>query len=237
MAAHPSEFDTAVYRPVLTISASYGTGATLIVPRLAEHFGLPFIDRLLTVDVADEATRDAAAALGEAEKAKLRSSEGISGDERAASPGNRLFTYLARAASIGTITAPLVLVDTDDELRSRAEESLAGVRAGASAVVLGRAGAVILADRPRAYHVRLDGPRSRRITAAAVSEQISEARSAELQNQTDRSRELWVKRLYRADPTDPKWYHLWLDPTVLSADSVVALIVEAFNRYLAATAG
>ncbi len=231
MADHPPD-SSAAYQPVLTVSASYGTGASVIAPRLAERLGLPFVDRLLTVDVADEASRDAAA--GEADRDARRSSEGLTGDERAASPGSRLFTYLARAASIGTITAPLVLVDTDDELRERAEESLAGVRAGGGAVVLGRAGAVILADRPRAYHVRLDGPASRRIASAAALERVSEARSAELQTQTDRSRELWVKRLYRADATDPRWYHLWLDPTVIGDDGAIELIAGAFERFLAA---
>jgi cytidylate kinase len=157
----------------------------------------------------------------------------VTDDEKAASPGNRLFTYLARAASVGTITSPMVLLDTDDELREHAEESLSGIGSGKGAVILGRAAAVILAGRPRAMHVRLDGPAARRIKAAASIDGVPESVAAEHQAQTDKSRELWVKRLYRADPTDPKWYHLWIDATRFDNDGLVTVISTAFERFLA----
>jgi cytidylate kinase len=221
----PSQPDVGTFEPVLTISASFGCGGSVITPLLAERFKLPFVDRLLTVDVAEEAARD----LGGA----VRSSEGLTEDEKAASPGNRLFTYLARAASVGTITSPMVLIDSDDELRERAEEGLAGIAGGGGAVVLGRAAAVVLAGRRRAMHVRLDGPADRRVRAAAIIDGVPENVVAEQQAQTDRSRELWVKRLYRADPTDPKWYHLWVDATRFNNDGVIELISTAFERFLA----
>jgi cytidylate kinase len=221
----PSQPETATFEPVLTISASFGCGGSVITPLLAERFKLPFVDRLLTVDVAEEAARD----LG----GSARSTEGLTEDEKAASPGNRLFTYLARAASVGTITSPMVLLDSDDELREHAEEGLAGVASGRGAVILGRAAAVVLAGRPRAMHVRLDGPTERRIRAAAAIDGVPESVAAEHQAQTDRSRELWVKRLYRADPTDPKWYHLWVDGTRFGNDGVIEVISTAFERFLA----
>lgn len=216
------------FEPVLTISASFGAAGSVLAPRLAEHYGLPFVDRLLTVDVTEEAARDAAG------MGAQRSHEELTADERAASPGNRLFTYLARAASVGTITAPMVLMDSDDELRERAESGLAGIDRGRGAVVLGRAAAVVLDGRPRAFHVRLDGPVDRRVRAAALLEGISEEEAARRQVSTDRSRELWVKRLYRADPTAAKWYHLVLDPTVLGHDRAFDLITRAFDHFLAA---
>jgi cytidylate kinase len=228
MGDEPSQPDIDTYEPVLTISASFGCGGSVITPLLAERFSLPFVDRLLTVDVAEEAAKE----LGGAEPAGARSAERVTDDEKAASPGNRLFTYLARAASVGTITSPMVLLDTDDELREHAEESLAGIGSGKGAVILGRAAAVILAGRPRAMHVRLDGPAERRIRAAASIDGVPESVAAEHQAQTDKSRELWVKRLYRADPTDPKWYHLWIDATRFDNDGLVALISTAFERFL-----
>ena len=209
----------------------------MLAPRLAEHYGLPFVDRLLTVDVTEEAARDIAEVSrgsgGAGGAAGHRSGEGLTGDEKAASPGNRLFTYLARAASVGTIASPMVLMDSDDELRERAEAGLAGISTGRGAVVLGRAAAVLLAERPRAFHVRLDGPASRRIRDAARIDRISEEEAARVQAQTDRSRELWVKRLYHADPTDPKWYHLWVDVTVLGNDAAFDVIARAFDHFVA----
>jgi cytidylate kinase len=229
MAEQPSNPEVGTYEPVLTISASFGCGGSVITPMLAERFKLPFVDRLLTVDVTEEAARE----LGIGEQAVARSKERLSEDEKAASPGNRLFTYLARAASVGTITSPMVLVDSDDELREHAEESLAGVSGGGGAVILGRAAAVILAGRPRAMHVRLDGPADRRIRAAAAIDGVPESITAEHQAQTDKARELWVKRLYRADPTDAKWYHLWIDATRFNNDDLIELISAAFERFLA----
>lgn len=223
--------DPGSYEPVLTVSASFGSGGSVLAPRLAEHYGMPFVDRLLTVDVTEEAARDVAEVTGG--PGGHRSSEGLSGDEKAASPGNRLFTYLARAASVGTIASPMVLMDSDDELRERAESSLAGVATGKGAVILGRAAAVVLAERPRAYHIRLDGPAARRIRDAARIDGITEEQAGRVQVQTDRSRELWVKRLYHADPKDPKWYHLWVDVTVLGNDAAFDVITRAFDRFVA----
>jgi cytidylate kinase len=210
--------------PVVTISASYGAGGSVIAPALAARLGLPLIDRLLTADISEEAARSASAS---------RSGEGLSDAEVTASPGNRLFVYLARAASVGALSAPPLLVEPEDELRERAEAGLAAARAGAGAVVLGRAGAVVLAGRRRAFHVRLDGPTARRIKRAATIEGIPERRAADRLAETDRSRVLWVRRLYRADVLDPAWYHLWLDTTVLAAEDATDLIVTAVERFLA----
>ena len=58
--------------------------------------------------------------------------------------------------------APDTVLDDDDTIRKRTEEGLRPLAAGAPAVLLGRAGAVVLASRPRAFHVRLDGPVERR---------------------------------------------------------------------------
>ncbi len=208
----------------MTISASYGAGGSIIAPRLAGALGLPFVDRLLTADVSEEATRE----LGDA----AHSEEGLSEEEKAATPGSRLFTYLARAAGVYGLSAPPMLVEPEDELRDQADAGLAAARSGAGAVVLGRAAAIVLADRPCAYHVRLDGPVQARARQAAAIEGIPEERAAERLGQTDRSRELWVRRLYRADPLDPGWYHLWLDTTALGLDGSLAVILDAVGRFV-----
>jgi cytidylate kinase len=209
-------------QPVVTMSASYGAGGSAIAPALAERLGLRFVDRLLSADTSDEAS------------ATARSEEGLSAEEEAAMPSSRLFTYLARAAGVGAITAPPPTLEPEEDLRERAEEALTDVRAGAGAVVLGRGGAVALAERPRCYHVRLDGPVERRVRLAAALEGISEERAAHRRGRADRARELWVKRLYRADPLDPAWYHLWLDTTVLGVDSSVDLLALAVEHWLTA---
>jgi hypothetical protein len=38
--------------PVVTLSASFGAGGSVIGPRVAEELGLPFLDRAIPVAVA-----------------------------------------------------------------------------------------------------------------------------------------------------------------------------------------
>ena len=110
---------------------------------------------------------------------------------------------------------------------------LAALTAGGGGVVLGRGGALLLAGRPRTYHVRLDGPPARRAALAARIEGIPLERAVQRQARTARARTLWVKRLYRADPTNPSWYHLWLDTTALGPDSALEVVAHAVGLFAA----
>ena len=74
-------------------------------------------------------------------------------------------------------------------MRQRTEEGVRDLAAGAPGVLLGRAGAVVLRTRPRAYHVRLDGPVERRVAWAASYENSSSMEAAQRrQSETDRAR-------------------------------------------------
>jgi cytidylate kinase len=210
------------FGPAVTVSATYGTGGSLIAPRLAEELHLPFIDRLLLPEGAPDITAEA------------RSQEGLSEGEQEATPGGRFFSYFARAASVGAMMAPDPLVDDDEAIRTRSEAPLRSVQAGAPAVVLGRAAAVVLAARPRAFHIRLDGDLERRLSWASGLEGLDrEAVRARL-NETDKARTIFVKRLYRADPNNPALYHMHLDPTVLGLDRTVRVLADAAQAYFEA---
>ena len=81
--------------------------------------------------------------------------------------------------------APDTVLDDDDTIRKRTEEGLRPLAKGAPAVLLGRAGAVVLASRPRAFHVRLDGPVERRLAwASSYENSISRPPSAGRAKQT-----------------------------------------------------
>lgn len=198
--------------PVVTISASYGAGGSVVAPAVAERLGLPFLNRLVSPELAHQA--------GPFER--------LTEAEEQATPQNRFFAYLAHAAPFGpTVPAPITAGDDDQLIRSRAESGIAGLRRAGGGVILGRAAAVVLAGRPLAYHVRLDGPRKRREQAATRIEGVTPEQAAATLVETDRARTAYVKRLYRADPTDPKLYHLLIDSTVLPLDAVADLIVAA----------
>jgi cytidylate kinase len=43
----------------------------------------------------------------------------------------------------------------------------------------------------------------------------------------DRARDAYVRRLYRADPTDTRHYHLVIDSTAIPLDAVTEIILQA----------
>lgn len=197
------------YEPLITVSATYGAGGSVIAPRLAAEMGLRFIDRFISADSVE------------------KSQEGLVKGEQEASPTGRFLSYFARAATVGVVIGPEPDLQNDDDIRANAESDLRAVAGGAGGVVLGRAGAVVLRDRPSAYHVRLDGPVDRRLAWATGFEQLDRAAAEKRQSETDRARTAFVKRLYRVDPADPSLYHLVIDPTAIGVDTTVAIIKTA----------
>jgi cytidylate kinase len=213
---------TSSFGPVVTVSATYGSGGSVIAPRLAQYLGVPFIDRVISAQASDDAARQA------------HSEEALGEGEEATSPAGRILSYFARAASVGTMMMPDPLLEGDDSIRTRLEAELTEVAEGAPAVVLGRAGAVVLAARPRAFHVRLDGPVDRRVKWASSHEEVKAEDAARRQAETDRARTGFVKRLYRVDPTSPALYHLVLDPTVLGIDLAFDVVARAASAFFEA---
>jgi cytidylate kinase len=210
------------FGPVVTVSATYGAGGSVIAPRLAADLGLPFIDRMISADMSQGAA------------AAMRSQESLCEGEQAASPSSKFLSYFARAASVGVVMAPDPLLEDDSALRAKTEEPLRGLTRGDAGVVLGRAGAIVLATRPRAFHVRLDGPIARRLAWAADFEDLDQEAAARRQAETDKARTMFVKRLYRVDPSHPGLYHMVIDPTVLGVDRAVHVLVSAAQDYFEA---
>lgn len=205
--------------PVVTISASYGAGGSVVAPGVADRLGLPLVDRLVSANAAEAPALHVSVA---------PSGEGISKEEELATPASRFLSYLAHVAPVGaTVTPPIPDVGDDDDLRLRAEAAITEVRYRHGGVVLGRAAAVVLRGEARAYHVRLDGPESRRIEQAARLEGIDEERAKQRMAETDRARTAYVRRLYRTDPTDPRLYHLIIDSTAVDLHRVIGLVVMA----------
>ena len=198
---------------VVTVSATYGAAGSVVGPRLAERLGLPFLDRL----VSSSASGDV-----------VRSAEGLIAEERRELPMNRLLWHLSGvAAALGTPVPPVDDTQAAETIRAEIVNGLQPVVDGAGAVVLGRAGSVVLADHPLTYHVRLDGPPERRLLQAMLIEGIDEATARQRQSAADRTRSLYVQRLYDRNSDDASLYHLVVDSTVLSTDDCVEVLALA----------
>ena len=207
--------------PVITLSASFGAGGSIIGPRVAEALGLQFLDRAIPSAVA--------------EALAVPMADVMAHDERRTSGMGRLFASLARAAAApdtafgsAPTAARASLGDQPEQaFRDQTERILEQVANTEGGVILGRAAAIVLRDRPSALHVRLDGPAEARIQRAVSFEQLDEEQARKLLGETDRAREAYVKHFYKCDPRDACHYHLVLDSTALEIDTCVELIVTA----------
>jgi cytidylate kinase len=202
--------------PVVTLAALHGTGGSVVGPRVAERLGVEFLDRAVTLAIAERTglTEDAVAAM----------------DDRPRRRVDRLVSNLARVADARTATdVPVERMDLDEH-RLRAEIDAFLVRASrAGGVVLGRGGAVVLASAPRALHVYLGGRRDERVERVMVSEGVDRRTAARSVDAHDRARRRYVRDAYGVDGDDPGLYHLLLDAAALGPDGCVELIVLASN--------
>jgi cytidylate kinase len=191
--------------PVVTISASYGSGGSEVAPALAARLGVRFVDRVVSPETAHR--------LAEAENAGLFW---------------RLIRSISPAGGLtaGSIHAERELHDRFSD-RDVLETALREAAAGGDVVILGRAGALALRDEPGAFHVRLDGPREARVFRAMEIQSVDEATARDRLAKTDRARERFVRDIYGLDPTDAGLYTLVLDGTAFTTAGCVEIIATA----------
>jgi cytidylate kinase len=196
---------------VVTISAAYGAGGSVIGPMVAEELGVPFLDRAIPVAVA--------------ERLDVSEREACERDETVGSWMSRALLAFGQMGPVLGGAEP-VQVAGADEFCSATEQVLRE-RASTGAVVLGRAGALVLAEHPTALHVRLTGPLDARIEQAITLGEEDRRTAERLAEQADRAREAYVRHFYRADARDPAHYHLVVDSTALPLPACAALLVAA----------
>jgi cytidylate kinase len=199
---------------VVTLSAPYGAGGSIVGPRLAERLGVPFLDRAIPVAVSNRLNVSVDDALSHEEFPSRMLTRMVA----QFSPAVQMFA----GASLGVeVTAA-----EDEEFRWTTEQVLRE-RASTGGVILGRAAAIVLRDRPGALHVRLDGPPERRIDLAMARRGISRKTAKAELHASDLSREAYVKHWYQADPRDPGLYHLLIDSTSIGLEICVEMIALA----------
>jgi cytidylate kinase len=202
---------------LITVSAAYGAGGSVVAPALADRLGVPFLQRVTTSEghVAEPGPCD----------------EQLSMDEAKTTPVHRLLAHFTQAMPAGPTQSPPSTHHQDEHLRGHGEAGIHRLLAsGGGAVILGRAAAVVL-GKNRGFHVRLDGPAARRVVQGAAVEGISEEQARERLRAADKARTAYVRRLYRCDPADASLYHLVIDSTAMPLDTVVELILTAARAH------
>jgi cytidylate kinase len=202
---------------LITVSAAYGAGGSVIAPALADRLGLPFLQRVTTSEghVAEPGPCD----------------EQLSADEIKATPAHRLLAHFTQAMPAGPTQSPPSTHYQDEHLRGHGEAGIHRLLAdGGGGVILGRAAAVVL-GKDRGFHVRLDGPAERRAVQGAAIEGISEEQARERLCAADKARTAYLRRLYRRDPADASLYHLVIDSTAMPLDTVIELVLTAARAH------
>jgi cytidylate kinase len=202
---------------VVTISASYGAGGAYVGPRLAERLGVPFVDRAIPNEVA--------------QRLAVPLTEAVRRDESAGSVWERFIRALA-PAGMAFGARPFLEHEVVDEnaYRDATEQVIREQAASEGGVFLGRAAALVLADAPGALHVRLFGPRERRVERAMAMEGLTREEAERRLADNDRAREAYVHHFYGADPNDLRHYHLAIDTTAIDLDTCVDLIAAAVDQ-------
>ena len=200
---------------VVTISATYGAAGSVVGPAVAERLGVPFVDRAIPTSVADD--------LG------ISVEHALTRDEQVQSWVTR---WLSAAAPVSTewmigSDPPYVALLPDERILACTQQAIRRCTDHTGGVILGRAGAMVLRDHPTALHVRLGGPRERRIEQAMRIQGIERREAEQLLKETDRAREAYVHQYYGCDPTDARHYHLVLDSTTLPVEACAELIALA----------
>jgi cytidylate kinase len=203
---------------LITVSASYGAGGSVVAPALAARLGLPFLQRVTTSEghVAEPGPCD----------------EQLTEEEAKATPVHRLLAHLTQAMPAGPTQSPPSTHHQDEHLRGHGEAGIHRLLAGSGGVILDRAAAVVL-GKDRGYHVRLDGPPGRRAPQGAAVEGISQEQARQRLRAADQARTAYVRRLYRCDPADASLYHLVIDSTAIPLDTVTELILTAARAHQA----
>jgi cytidylate kinase len=196
---------------LVTLSATYGAGGSQVGPALAERLGVTFVDRAIPTAVA--------------ERLSVPLDEALAHDE---SLGDAIGRLSSSFALLPELAGAMVHADllAEEDYRRETERAMRAAAAG-GAVVLGRAGQLVLRDEPGVLHVRLDGPPDRRVRQAMELEGVDRATAERHMKETDRARQAYVQHFYGADPRDSGLYHLILDSTAFPLDACVELVARA----------
>ena len=94
------------------------------------------------------------------------------------------------------------------------------------AVVVGRASQVILAAHRQAMHIRVVAPFEHRRQTIVKAREMDEESAANLCEEHDRWRELYLRNYHSIDWNDPLLYHLTINTEKVAIEEAVDLIVH-----------
>ena len=193
-------------KPVVTIYGTYGAGAKQVGRAVAHELGLPYFGPAFSSEALE----------GGSDEVRQEEAQFL----------KRMMAVLASTFGAGASASD----DTVEQHRQElVEENLRQVQGCAhlGGVMVGRHGALLLADRPHTLHVLLTGSVEDRIERAATESGITREHAARRVHREDHVRADMAIALFGWDPRNPDRYDLVINTSRIPLDRVVAAILAA----------
>ncbi len=203
---------------VITISRQYGSGGSEVAQKVATALGWELLDNAIVDAVA--ARLDMSAEEVEAREERVPS----------------LVERLASAMSLGS---PEMLVTGEHPLGAPSEEQIVATTAQivdeavsrGNVVLVGRGAQSQLAEREDALHVFCYAPRAALVVRAAKRLGVNEAEAMRVVDDTNRSREQYVRRHWNRSWQSVDNYHLCVNTSWLGIEGAADMITRAAREH------
>ncbi|HVO68575.1 MAG TPA: cytidylate kinase-like family protein [Aggregatilineaceae bacterium] len=194
---------------VITISHQLGSGGAYLGNVLSKRLGMPFIDREILKQVADQLNLSEAA---------LENRE-----ERMSS----FWETFARMAMFSNPQVSLVAspyLPSDQDLFQLESEYIKRIAEKASAIILGRCGRYILRDHPHHFSVMVHAELPARIKRVSGLFHVSQADAERLIEVNDKERASYIHTFTRQDWLNVRLYDLCVNTSRVGLDNTVELV-------------
>jgi Cytidylate kinase-like family len=193
-------------KPVVTIYGTFGAGAKQVGRGVARHLGLPYFGPAFSSEALEGGPED------------VREEEAL---------------FLKKMVAVLAAAFGAAVTPNDGGVQRHKqeliEENIRQVQGCAhlGGVLVGRHGALLLADRPNTVHVLLTGSIEDRIERAAAESGITREHAARRLAREDHVRADMAIALFGWDPRTPDRYDLVINTSRIPLDGVVEAILAA----------
>lgn len=235
--------------PLVTINGQIGSGAREVGRVVARLLNADYIDRLILVE-AGRRVGATVSALAEKEsrprglmdrlvevlqRALERSAAAGAGGEPFLWP---MWDALNAEPYPEAARGPITRAQEVDDLRffQVIKEVIQDIARGGNAVIIGRAGNLILRGTPGALHVGLVAPMDTRVRVIMERERLERPQAERYIAEQERARTAFFRRFFKASPDDPLLYDVIFNTGRGTFEQVAQGIADLALRYTTPTA-
>ena len=200
---------------VLTLSHQYGSGGSLIARDLGRRLNWTVWDKEIVHTIASQQ--------------HVPEEYVDTKDERVGSFIERVVGFFGVGGFETAYNIPPPLRLKDSQLARLTRTLIEDVAKEGRAIIVGRGGNLILADRPEALHVFVFAPLAARVERVMRVEGLTHAEAERRISGMDQLRTDYVRTFYRADWRDPGHYHLQVDSEVWGEEGTANIIARALE--------